>query len=73
MGDQWPLLVESGMVGCDAGGRPYFDAPDGKRYGLTGAATQVWEEIDPIWADSPAHSGKASLSPLTTIAQGLCE
>lgn len=71
MGDEWPLTVESGRVGCDEDGRVYFEDEDGTRYGLTGFAAQEYGEIDPIWADAEPGP-KARLTALTERARSYC-
>jgi len=71
-GDAWPLTVDSGTLTCEPGHAVVFRAPDGKEYGVNGAAGDR-PDIGPIWADDPTGiAPKLDLSPLIEAGLALC-
>lgn len=49
-GRPWPLSVELGVVGCDPGGRRWFQDPSGKKYGANSLARPPeYADIKSIW------------------------
>ena len=52
LGNQWPLAVDAGTIGCRGAGATYFRYR-GIEYGLNGMASERdgYAEIRPIWAD----------------------
>jgi hypothetical protein len=72
-GDQWPLTVDQGDVGCRHGEEALFRDADGTIYALNGAA--VWAgyaDLTSIWrlADDGVH--RPDLELLLDAALGRC-
>jgi hypothetical protein len=64
-GLRWPLIVQSGKIGCDGGAR-WFEA-GGIRYGLNGVATveQGFTDIEPIWAEDAKMNSQLEAAGVT--------
>lgn len=79
MPGQWPLTVESGVVGCERGKAIKFVA-GGKTYALNGTAQSYskqlgfdWRPVAAIWRDNPDIPGtKVPIGPLIARGQALC-
>jgi hypothetical protein len=81
-GEEWPLTVDHGTLGCTRLGRvgsvdlqaATFTAPDGTTYALNGTARSHTRhaEIRPIWADNPEFPGLKKELVLIEDALKLC-
>lgn len=71
-GENWPLTVEEGILRCEPPGAVVFST-GGKDYAVNGmAATQGYDDIDPIWADGEV-TPKENIGPLINAGLALCE
>lgn len=79
MGAEWPLTVESGVIGCERGRAIKFLA-NRKTYSINGTAQAYskthgfgWLQVNSIWADNPDIPGtKINIGPLIARGQKLC-
>ena len=84
-GDQWPLLVESGTVVCEAVPGPvvveavFFVDQVGTVYAVNGAAkarteTFDWPDIESIWREHPSGEDlRMNIGPLIDAGREICE
>lgn len=74
-GEDWPLTVDHGTLGCYETYGIVFTAPDGIEYTVNGTAKSAddLKEIDEIWADDPQIDGaKINIGPLIDRGLELC-
>lgn len=74
-GKRWPLTVPKGSLRCEQPELVIFTDPDGNDWAVNGAAaTEGYDEIDPIWADNPDIKGtKKNIGPLIKDGLTLCK
>lgn len=78
LGDEWPLTVKDGVLGCDGqdGVGAATITTDGTRYALNGTAVsaKAGSPVDPIWAANPESPGtKKNIGALIERALVLCD
>ena len=72
-GEDWPFIVDSGVIGCEDRLYPYFRAK-GHTYKLTEMTKPEYESIAPIWRDNPNKAvTKYSLLVVIDAALGFCD
>ena len=71
-GEEWPLIVPSGLLSCDNNGAIYIRTDNGKTYSLNAQAAAAYPAVDPIWAADASGGARKSLDPLVAAGEDLC-
>jgi hypothetical protein len=76
-GDEWPLIVDYGVVSCQAPGAVYFSTEDNRRFPVNGLAISgdtSGNDIREIWRDHPSpHTPKYPIGPVLNTGLGICD
>ena len=75
LGDDWPLTVASGVIGCDRDNRLVTINVEGTTYSLNGTAMAPgpYGALETIWAKDPTDNTKnKDLGPLIRLAGNRC-
>ena len=68
----WPLTVDKGTLQCHDGGAVTITA-GGTEYALNGTAKAKYQDLRPVWKDSPTIPGsKVPVTKLLERGQKLC-